>query len=95
VKHVRLNGVSKNAAGKNHTQVKCLVGKTNAGKLTDNKLAVIKGGCEMTSNVSVDRTFNKTSLSLLSCYLFSENLLNNVRRSITHLLFYAVVKLGR
>lgn len=45
MKHVRLDGVSKNAAGKNHTQVNCLVGKTNAGKLTENKLAVIKRGC--------------------------------------------------
>jgi len=70
VKHVRLNGVPKNAAGRNNTQVKCRVGKTNAGKLTVIQLAVMKLHVErrvvlscgkMTSNVSVDRTFKKRS----------------------------------
>jgi phosphoenolpyruvate-protein kinase (PTS system EI component) len=69
VKHVRLNGVSKKAAGRNNKQVKCRVGKTNAGKLTVIQLAVKKRhvdrrvvlGCgKMTSNVSVVRTFKKT-----------------------------------
>ena len=62
VKHVRLNGVSKNAAGINNTQVKCCVGKTNAGKLTAIQLAMIKWHVERRVVLCCCETTKKTFL---------------------------------
>ena len=50
VEQAGVNGLSKNAAGKNHTQVKCRVGKMNADELTGtkfgrNEMACTKKGC--------------------------------------------------
>jgi len=60
--------VSKNAAGVNNTQVKCRVGKTNAGKLAVIQLAVMKWHVEKRVVLSCCEKSEKKTFLLIELF---------------------------